>query len=175
MVGYVNMEEQVDFDFTRARHKAFLRRMRARVFGDPWSTRMQSLEDASGGIGAFNRVRMGRRVVAVEKIVGSVGRFRDFDRDFLPTRQSLETKWKRVDRAYHRGQNLPPVSLFEVDGRYFVEDGNHRVSVARYQGVEWIDAEVRVLHGGMPATPVREAGLETMAGEQMVDPQPIAA
>ena len=175
MVGYVNMEEQVDFDFTRARHKAFLRRVRARVFGDSGSTRMHSLEDASSRIGAFNRVRLGRRVVAVEKIVGSVGRFRDFDRGFLPTRQSLETKWKRVDRAYHRGQTLPPVSLFEVDGRYFVEDGNHRVSVARYQGVEWIEAEVTVLHGGMPAAPVRGSGAEKTGSEQMMAPQPVAA
>ena len=50
----------------------------------------------------------------------------------------------RVDRAYHRGRKLPPVSLFKLDDAYFVEDGNHRVSVAHYQGVEWIDAEVTI-------------------------------
>jgi hypothetical protein len=175
MVRYVNIEEQVDFDFTRARHRATFRRIQARIFGDSASTRMRSLEDVSNKLGAFNRVRLGRRVVAVEKIVGSVGRSRDFDRNFLPTHGSLETKWKRVDRAYHRGQDLPPVALFEVGGSFFVEDGNHRVSVARYQGVEWIEAEVTVLRGGVSAAPVRGSGTETPESERTVAPQPVAA
>ena len=175
MIRFVNIEEQVDFDFTRARRKAFLRRMQARIFGDPASTRLQSIEDVSKEFGAFNRVRLGRRVVAVEKIVGSMGRFRDFDRTFLPTRGSLETKWKRIDRAYHKGQDLPPVALFKVGEVYFVEDGNHRVSVARYQGIEWIEAEVTVLHGSMSAAPVRGSSTEAMEKEQAVATQPIAA
>jgi len=32
--------------------------------------------------------------------------------------------------------------LHKIGDSYFVEDGNHRVSVARYQGVETIEAEV---------------------------------
>jgi hypothetical protein len=160
MIGYTNIEEQVDFDFTRARRTAFLRRLRARIFGDPASTRMRSFEDVSNELGAFNRVRVGKRAVAVEEIVGSVGRFRDFDRTFLPTRGSLETRWKRVDRAYHRGHDLPPVSLFKLGDAYFVEDGNHRVSVAHYQGVEWIDADVTILYGSTSAAPVQGSGTE---------------
>jgi hypothetical protein len=175
MARYVTMEEQVDFDFTRARRKAFFRRRQARFFGDPASTRMCSFEDVSNELGAFNRFRLGKRVVAVEKIVGSVGRFGDFDRTFLPTRDSLQARWKRVDHAYHRGRDLPPVVLFKVGDSYFVEDGNHRVSVARYQGVEWIDAEVTVLHGGMSAAPIQGYGTEPMEREQAVAPQPVAA
>jgi hypothetical protein len=173
MVRYTDIEEQVDFDFTRARRKAFLRRLQARIFGDPASTSMQSFEYASSKLGAFNRVRLGRRVVAVEKIVGSVGRFRDFDRTFLPTRGSVEAKWKRIDRAYHRGQDLPPVTLFKVGDAYFVEDGNHRVSVAHYQGIEWMDAEVTVLHGRMSAA--QGSGTKAMEKEQAVAPHPVAA
>jgi hypothetical protein len=74
--------------------------------------------------------------------VGGVGRCSEFDRDFMPTRASVEERWKRVDRAYHRGEELPPVSLYKVGGSYSVLDGHHRVSVASYHGVEWIDAEV---------------------------------
>jgi hypothetical protein len=173
MIGYTNIEEQVDFDFTRARRRAFLRRMQARIFGDPGSTRMRSFEDVSNELGAFNRVPVGKRAVAVGEIVGSVGRFRDFDRTFLPTRGSLETRWKRVDRAYHMGHDLPPVSLFKLGDAYFVEDGNHRVSGARYKGVEWIDAEVTILHDGKSAAPVQGSGAEPM--EQKVAPQPAAA
>ena len=175
MARYVTMEEQVDFDFTRVHRKAFLRRMQARIFGDPASTRMRSFEGLSNELGAFNRVHLGKRVVAVEKIVGSVGRFGDFDQTFLPTRGSLEPRWKRVDRAYHRDQDLPPVALFKLGEAYFVEDGNHRVSVARYQGNEWIDAEVTVLAGGVSAAPVQGPGKDPMENKQAVAPQPVAA
>jgi hypothetical protein len=171
MIGYMNIEEQLDYDFTRARRKAFFRRLQARFFGDPASARMRSFEDFANELGTFNRVRLGRRVVAVEKIVGSVGRFGDFDRGFLPTRMSLEARWKRVDRAYHKRQDLPPVALFKVGDAYFVEDGNHRVSVARYQGVECIEAEVTLLHGATSAA--RGSGKEPM--ERAVAPQAIAA
>lgn len=175
MARFMNIGEQVDIDFIRAHRRAFLRRMQARIFGDPASTRMPSFDVLSNKLGAFNRVRLGTRGVAVEKIVGSVGRFRDFDRTFLPTRSSLQTRWKRVDRAYHRGQELPPVALFEVGESYYVEDGNHRVSVARYQGVEWIDAEITIVHGVVSSAPVRGPAAEPMEREQAVAPQPVAA
>ena len=60
----------------------------------------------------------------------------------MPAKTSSEVRWKRIDRAFHRGEELPPVSLYKVEGFYFVLDGHHRVSVAHYHGVEWIDAYV---------------------------------
>ena len=150
MIKYMSIEEQVDADFTRARHRAFLRRLKARLRGDPSSTSPLSFEEVRKALGVSNKVRIGRRVVPVERIVGSVGRYRDFDQTFLPTRASVGEKWKRIDRAFHRGQELPPVMLYKVGEAYFVEDGNHRVSVAHYQGVEWIDAEVVELHSSIP-------------------------
>jgi hypothetical protein len=90
-------------------------------------------------------LRRGQREVEVRRIVGSVGRYRQFDRNFMPRKASLRDKWERVDRAFVRGEELPPVSLYKIGDAYFVEDGNHRVSVARYQGVEMIDAEVTEL------------------------------
>ena len=60
----------------------------------------------------------------------------------MPTKASSEERWKRVDRAFHRGEELPPVTLYKVGSFYFVLDGHHRVSVASYHGVEWIDAYV---------------------------------
>jgi hypothetical protein len=91
---------------------------------------------------AHNRRRLGLRDVKVSKIVGSVGRPEAFDRSFMPTRRSLAERWKRVDRAFHRGLDLPALRLYKMGDAYFVEDGNHRVSVARYQGVETIEADV---------------------------------
>ena len=107
--------------------------------------------------GALGRIHRGIRTVRVDQIGGSVGRSSEFDRDFMPARASIKARLKRVDRAFHRGEELPPVVLYKVGEAYFVKDGNHRVSVARYQGVDWIDAEVVELRSPTPATRLRAA------------------
>jgi hypothetical protein len=84
----------------------------------------------------------GRRTVEVSRIVGSVGKHEQFDQNFMPLSKASPERWKRIDRAFRVGQELPPVSLLEIDEEYFVDDGNNRVSVARFHRVEWIDAEV---------------------------------
>ena len=89
----------------------------------------------------------GMKTVEVEKIVGSVGRCRDFDSSFLPVKVTMRGRWGRVDRAYHQWVELPAVSLYKIGETYFVVDGNHRVSVARYHGVAAIDAEVVEIRG----------------------------
>ena len=142
MIRYMSLEEQVEKDFERVRRRAFVRRMRAWLRKDVCSDSLPSFEEARRVLGGFIQVPRGIRTVPVAKIVGSVGRTRDFDKAFLPTRASAATRWKRVDRAFYGAWELPPVRLFKVGDEYFVEDGNHRVSVARYQGVEMIDAEV---------------------------------
>jgi hypothetical protein len=146
MVGYMSLEEQVDVDFTRARRRAFLRRLMARLRNGYASDGLPCFEDFRKKLGVVGGIRVGRRVVRVERIVGSVGRSSQFDRVFLPTKASVGERWKRIDRAFHRGEELPPVSLYKIGDSYFVADGNHRVSVARYHDVEWIDAEVTEFH-----------------------------
>jgi hypothetical protein len=146
MVGYMSLEEQVDVDFTRARRRAFLRRLMARLRNDPASNGLPCFEDLRKRFGVIGGIRVGRREVRVEQIAGSVGRSSEFDRVFLPTKASVGERWKRIDRAFHRGEELPPVSLYKIGDSYFVADGNHRVSVARYHGVEWIDADVTEFH-----------------------------
>ena len=78
-------------------------------------------------------------------MVGSVGQHDRFDAAFMPLRRASPERWKRVDRAFRTGLDLQPVSLYALDGDYFVEDGHNRVSVARFHGGEWIDAEVTAL------------------------------
>src|SRR5918912_224141 len=143
MVSYMSLEEQVDADFTRARRRALLRRMRSRLRrGNASEWPLLCFDDLRKIPGASARVYRGARTVPVSQIGGSVGRCSEFDGDFMPAKASVEERWKRIDRAFHRGEELPPVSLYKVGDSYFVADGNHRVSVARYQGVEWIDAYV---------------------------------
>ena len=86
----------------------------------------------------------------MERIVGSEGRYADFDGEFLPLQDSSEEKWRSVYAALRRGEGLPPVSLLKVGDAYFVRDGNHRVSVARWLGVEALDAEVAELRAAIP-------------------------
>jgi hypothetical protein len=142
--------EQSDRDFSRARRRAFLRRIGAYLRRDPGSNQLLSFEEVKGALGAVSQVYLGMREVPVSKIVGSVGRHRDFDRAFLPSKPDLGTRWRRIDEIMHRAEELPPVSLYKIGDAYFVQDGNHRVSVARQQGVEMIDAEVIELRSRVP-------------------------
>jgi hypothetical protein len=142
--------EQSDRDFSRARRRAFLRRIGAYLRRDPGSNQLLSFEEVKGALGALSQVYLGLREVPVSKIVGSVGRHRDFDRAFLPSKPDLGTRWRRIDEIMHRAEELPPVSLYKIGDAYFVQDGNHRVSVARQQGVEMIDAEVIELRSRVP-------------------------
>jgi hypothetical protein len=143
MVDYMSIEEQVDADFSRARRRASFRGLVARLRGDPALVAQPCFGEVGEVLGARGGgVRRGRRTVRLDQIVGSVGRCSDFDRTFLPAKANVEERWKRVDRAFRRAEELPPVSLYGAGGSYFVLDGNHRVSVYRYHGVEWVDAHV---------------------------------
>ncbi len=142
MVGYMSAEEQVDADFSRARRRALLGRIRARLRRDIAPDGLLCLDDVRKVPGAAGGIHRGMKTVPVGQIGGSAGRCSDFDRNFMSARASVEERWKRIDQAFHRGEQLPPVSLYKVGGFYFVLDGHHRVSVACYHGVKWIDAEV---------------------------------
>jgi hypothetical protein len=142
MVRYMNLEVQVDADFSRARRKALLRRIGARLQRDNASEGLLCFDDLRKIPGAVGRIYRGMRTVSLRQVGGSVGRCSEFDRDFMPAKASVEERWKRIDRAFHRGEELPAVSLYKVGAFYFVLDGHHRVSVATYHGVEWIDAYV---------------------------------
>jgi hypothetical protein len=86
----------------------------------------------------------------VHQIIGSMDRFEDFDRTFLPRRKNTQGRWTNIDRAFYEDVRLPPIQLYKVGDIYFVKDGNHRVSVARERGVEFIDAEVIEGHARVP-------------------------
>ncbi len=85
--------------------------------------------------------QLGMQEVDVSKIVGSVNRYRDFDRAFLPRRADRD-RLQQLDSALERWEELPPVSLYKVGDAYFVEDGHHRLAVARKWGAQVVDAEV---------------------------------
>jgi hypothetical protein len=146
----MSLEDQVDADFSRARRRAVLQRVLASLRKVPTHNRLPCFEEVRRRLGARGGVRRGLRVVRLTDIVGSVGRCSEFDGSFLPLRESARTKWERIDRAFHRGEELPPVELYKIGEEYFALDGNHRISVACYHGVEWIDADVTEFRAPLP-------------------------
>jgi hypothetical protein len=133
-----------------------------------------SFDEAKGALARWSQAYRGMRTVEIEKITGSVGRSRDFDGSFLPLKVSMGDRWSRIDRAYHRGVELPAVSLYKIGDAYFVRDGNHRVSVARYHGVAAIDAEVVELRGhertGAAQRTARTTGTATNRSQHPPEP-----
>jgi hypothetical protein len=130
-------------NFNRARNREILSRIQH--FMDPARNRLLSLNDVRDILKPRSEVYRGMRQVPMAKIVGSEGRYRDFNKYFLPRSEFLRARWESVNRAQIRDVPLPAIRLYEIGGVYFVRDGNHRVSVARYQGAEEIDAEVTSL------------------------------
>jgi hypothetical protein len=130
-------------DFSRARTKEFLSRISLLL--DPSRDRLLSLDEVKKVLKPGGEVYKGIQAVPLELIVGSEGRYRDFNRHFLPRHDYLKTRWVRVDLAHYAEVPLPPVRLYEIGGVYFVRDGNHRVSVAKMRGQYSLDAEVSSL------------------------------
>jgi hypothetical protein len=87
----------------------------------------------------------GLQDVPLDRIVGSVGRYRDFTSTFLPKSSTSQDRWSRVYAQVHSMEGVPPIELYKVDDVYFVRDGNHRVSVARQLGAKTIQAHVTEL------------------------------
>ncbi|MDY6397659.1 MAG: transcriptional regulator [Treponema sp.] len=129
-----------DEDFSRARHKALFNEVQH--FLNPDEATLISLSDIKKLLKPENEVYKGMQTIPVKLIVGSEGRYNDFDNRFFPKSMHLKTRWEHIDIAHINDIPLPPISLYELGGVYFVRDGNHRVSVAKSRGVEFIDAEV---------------------------------
>jgi hypothetical protein len=88
-----------------------------------------------------NRTFTGAIEVPLEQIVGTLNRQSDFDKQFRPLKAYLRDRWVNVYLA-HQNEGWPPILLHRVGGRYYVEDGHHRVSVARALQLSFIQATV---------------------------------
>ncbi|MFA7565558.1 MAG: transcriptional regulator [Alkalispirochaeta sp.] len=142
------LESEARDDFNRARTGAFF----SEIFNLFSSDRKEllSLQEVKEVIRPRGETYRGMQTVSIDRIVGSEGRYQDFSKSFLPRYEYLRTRWQRVDLAHLSDIILPPIKLYEVGGVYFVRDGNHRVSVAKAQGVLAIDAEVVSLDTEIP-------------------------
>ena len=119
-------------DFQSARQRASVQEILARFTGK--STQLLSYEDVAEKLKLRIRTERGIQHIPLDSIVGSVGRYTDFTRTFLPRRAGDQERWAGVRAAFlERGEGLPPIEVYKVGEVYFVIDGNHRVSVARQE------------------------------------------
>ncbi len=126
-------------DFQRARRRAALEKMLASVTGQ--STSLLAFQQVRDQLKFRGSVERGIREIPVHAIIGSVGRYQDFSRSFLPTNPSDEARWANV-KTFMEDEGAPPIEVYQVGDAYFVLDGNHRVSIARQTGLEYLPAQV---------------------------------
>lgn len=131
---------QASEDFSKARIKS--RFLTVLNLLSPEKQHLMSLYDIKTLVKPKTETYKGMKVVPVKNIVGSEGRYKDFNQAFLPRKEHLRNRWESIDRAHLTDVILPPIKLYKIGDLYFVRDGNHRVSVAKMQGVYAIDAEV---------------------------------
>jgi hypothetical protein len=88
-----------------------------------------------------NRKLIGIKDIRVAEIVGTLNRDTDFDHQFRPLKKHTLTRWVNA-YILHEQDGWPPIIVHKVGEQYFVEDGHHRVSVARSTGMEFMEATV---------------------------------
>jgi hypothetical protein len=128
-----------------------LNRAFAAISGQP--TTLLDYDEIKQSLHIGGPIYRGVHTVRVDQIVGSLNRYHEFDRAFLPAANQLAARWQNIDSAFYKDVSLPPVVLYKVGQVYFVVDGHHRVSVARQQGQEFIEAEVRECSTKVNITP----------------------
>ncbi len=129
--------------FQNARNKAFWREMVSLLRGKP--AELLSFDDIKTRLRLREESYKGLQNVPLDRIVGSVGRYRDFTQEFLPRNPKMQQRWSRVYAQVSGLEGTPPIELYQIDDVYFVRDGNHRVSVARQMGQTTIEAHVTEL------------------------------
>jgi nucleotide-binding universal stress UspA family protein len=137
-------------DFQSARQRASVQEILARFTGK--STQLLSYEEVAEKLKLHARSERGVQNIPIDAIVGSVGRYTDFTRTFLPRRADDQERWTGV-RAAFLEHGLPPIEVYKVGEVYFVIDGNHRVSIARQEGMKTIEARVIEFRTDVPLTP----------------------
>jgi nucleotide-binding universal stress UspA family protein len=138
-------------DFHRARRKAAMEELTARLRGE--SLDLIAYEDIRQRLKASSQRDKGLQDIPIDAIVGSVGRYTDFNRHFLPRQKIDAQRWARLKLAATGLQGFPPIEVYKLGDIYFVRDGNHRVSVARELEQTHIHAYVTEIEMEVPITP----------------------
>jgi hypothetical protein len=140
--------------FARERRRESLARLVSRLRMQPRDAMaMLPLAEVIAALGRKAERDVGLQSIPLESIVGTVDRSSgEFDRRFRPRSRRPQSRWQRIAAARRRGEELPPIQVYRVGNLHFVQDGHHRVSVARAHRDMTIDAHVREVQTTLPAT-----------------------
>ncbi len=135
-------------DYNRARRRAFFGQLRAIITQSP--NELLPFEEIRARLNVRGQHYLGSQTVTINQIVGTEGRYTDFDRQFQPRHDATKFRWMSIDQAHYEDVGLPAVDLYKISDIYFVKDGHHRISVARQRGQQAIDAIVTELIVDVP-------------------------
>jgi nucleotide-binding universal stress UspA family protein len=138
-------------DFRSARRQAKLREIINRLTRRPLD--LLPFEEVRRRLKASEGEKRGLQEIPLNAIVGSVGRYTDFTRDFLPRSEATASRWVRLKARFRNLQEMPPIHVYKIGDVYFVLDGNHRVSIARQRKASEIRAYVTEIQVRVPLTP----------------------
>jgi hypothetical protein len=147
-------------DFARQRRRQALARLAARLRSEPddVSTALP-FEPVIAALGRRGERDLGVMTIPIGSVVGTVDRRPDsFDRSFRPRSPELRARWESIAAARRRGEEMPPIDVYRVGDIHFVNDGHHRVSVARAMGDTTIEARVREVATAVHADPELRIG-----------------
>ncbi len=149
-------------DFSRAYRKSFWRSVLS------WLGKIDNdllpFDEVMKRVPLIGQSYSGLKQIETDKVIGSVSRYLEFDRAFLPRQTHTRERWERIDQAYYSDVILPPIEVYQVGEVYFVKDGNHRVSVARERGQMYMDAFVVKI--SIPGTMDKNTNLEQLVLQQ---------
>ncbi len=137
-------------DFREARQQAVLQKFIANITGRPID--LLDYNEVRRHVGATGQADRGLQQIPLDAIVGSVGRAQDFTRTFLPRSDEDGDRWVRVRKHIDR-KGISPILVYKLGDVYFVNDGNHRVSIARQRGMKTIPAYVTEIETKAPLQP----------------------
>ncbi|HEY3474905.1 MAG TPA: hypothetical protein VGK56_09865 [Anaerolineales bacterium] len=88
-----------------------------------------------------NRKFLGVQDIPVDQIIGTISRQSDFDHKFRPLQKHLRDRWVKAYLTLER-DGWSPALVHKVGEHFYVEDGHHRISVARTLGMAFVQATV---------------------------------
>jgi hypothetical protein len=138
-------QQDAQHDFAVARRSRALAKIVSRLRFEPDDVSdILPFEEVVAALGRRSEHDLGLRTIPLDSIVGTVARRRgEFDRNFRPASAGVRGRWEGIATARRRGKEMPPIEVYRVGDLHFVEDGHHRVSVARALGDTHIEAHVR--------------------------------
>jgi uncharacterized protein (TIGR00730 family) len=175
---------QAEAAFTQARRRVGFQRILAFLTGTQPNS-LLSFDEVRSRLQIRGQRYVGVQTIPLDKIVGSVGRYQEFSRAFLPTQEFIRERWKRVYEVAHAPTGFPPIDVYKIGDAYFVRDGHHRVSVLHELGASTVEATITELDTPVPLSSdtceadldlkaefvsfLHETGLDSLRPEQRIE------